>query len=293
MLIAAAVAFATTNLTRPEPWGPNTSSLEKSNHVWRLARAKIEARRSDPWLQRVMVGSVQSKVIRHGPQDKLEMAITIDDGPHGQETWEMLRMLDEVDAKATFFVVGKMLENRHSLIGAMTAAGHEIANHTFSHPNLANLGTEDVLTEYKAANMAIQGITGHQPKFCRPPGGRLDPTVLKAASALGMTTVYWNANPGDYKFDDPDEILTRLRAKRAPGAIVLVHSGLMPTVDALRMFVLESKAMGYRFVLLDEWVKSEKKRPAVLAEPKSSVWPGKVPHTRLQAVLHAGLAPLI
>ena len=276
MVFAAVIAIATTTRSLAEPWGPNTAVLEKGNHVWQLARAKIEARKGDPWLQRVMVGDVQVKLMRHGPTDRMEMAITIDDGPHGQESWEMLKMLDEVEAKATFFVVGKMVENRHALIGAMVAAGHEVANHTFSHPNLENLGPEDILTEYKAANLAIQGVTGQQPRFCRPPGGRVDGKTLRAASALGMTTVYWNANPGDYKFNDPEEILTRLRAKRGPGAIVLLHSGLMPTVDALRQFVVESKALGYRFVLLDEWVKNEKKRE-IHAEPKGSVWFGSPP----------------
>ncbi len=275
-MILAAVVLASLGGVRAEPWGPNKALPLRSDPLWKTASAKIASRDGDPWLKRVLIGDIKAKVMRHGPTDRAEMAITIDDGPHGAETWHLLKMLQEEGAKATFFVVGKMVEDRQDVIRAMASSGHGIANHTFSHPNLEKLGLVDVLTEYKATSMAIQDIVGRQPRFARPPGGREDTKVLKAASALGMTTVYWNANPGDYKFEDPEEILVRLRAKRSAGAIVLCHSGLEATVEALRQFIRESKAMGYRFVLLDEWVDDKDRVSPVVAEPRRSVFRGAV-----------------
>lgn len=264
MLLAAILALTTSTSSAtsplPEPYGPNIATLQRDHPVWQLARGKIESNENAPWLQRVQIGDVMVKKMEHGPQDRLEMAITVDDGPHGEKTWQLLQMLEETQTKATFFLVGKMTEGREEIVRAMHTSGHSIANHTFSHPNLAELGTEDILTEYKAAQLSLEGITGEQPRYCRPPGGRMDNKTLKAASALGLTTVYWNCNPGDYKFDTPQPVLDRLRNGRAPGAIVLIHSGVGSSIDALRAFILESKAMGYSFVLLDEWVDNEQER---------------------------------
>jgi peptidoglycan/xylan/chitin deacetylase (PgdA/CDA1 family) len=220
---------------------------------WHLARSRIDRQKGSDWFRRIQAGNVTVKAIRRGPSYWPEIALTFDDGPHGEVTKELLDLLDEYDVRATFFVVGKMVQDRKVLTKEIFDRGHEIANHTYSHPNLSPMDIENVLTEYKATNLLVEKITGETPRYCRPPGGQMNVKVLQAASALGLSTVYWDNNPGDYKFDDPEDILVRLRINRRNGSIVLLHSGLRPTVEALRTFIPESKRMGYRFVLVGEW----------------------------------------
>lgn len=249
MLIAAALAVLGVKIE-----APNILPLLKQEPTWQLARTKVEERLDSPWMTRIRTGETSISVLRHGPQNRPRLALTFDDGPHGKQTYELLKVLKENRVKATFFVVGQMTLNRKTMLTQMVAEGHEIANHSFSHPNLAQLDLLDILTEYKATQIAVENITGRQPRFCRPPGGRLDEKTLRAASALGLTTVYWNSNPGDYKFDDPQEILSRLRQTRANGDIILLHSGLPATVEAMRVFIPECQRMGFEFVLLDGWL---------------------------------------
>lgn len=229
------------------------AKLDMKSPTWQFAKTKVVAQRGSDWFQRITAGNVSVRAIRQGPPYWAELALTFDDGPHGEVTEELLRLLDHYKVKATFFVVGKMVRNRKVLTKRIFDAGHEIGNHSYSHPDLSKLGVEDILTEYKATNLMIEKVTGVQPRYCRPPGGQMNQKTLQAASALGMSTVYWNNNPGDYKFDSPEAVLERLRAKRLPGAIVLLHSGLKPTVQALRTFIPESLKMGYRFVLVGDW----------------------------------------
>lgn len=240
------------------------ATLDLEAPAWQLARGKVERQVGSDWFERILAGDVIVRAMHHGPTYRKEMALTFDDGPHGEVTRELLEVLAENDVKATFFVVGKMVKDRKVLTKEIADAGHEIANHSFSHPDLSELSLEDLLTEYKATNLMVEQATGVVPRYCRPPGGQMNDKVLKAASALGLSTVYWNNNPGDYKFEDPDQILIRLRLKRDNGSIILLHSGLQATVDALRRFIPESKAMGYRFVLVGDWDRPRTKvsRPA-------------------------------
>ncbi|MBX3113349.1 MAG: polysaccharide deacetylase family protein [Fimbriimonadaceae bacterium] len=246
----------------------NQAQLDANEPTWQLARQRVDARLDDPWMERLVAGKVEIQFLKHGPPDHKRLALTFDDGPHGKVTYDLLKLLKEYDVRATFFVVGKMVINRKNMLRQMEAEGHEIANHSFSHPDLANLDLLDTLTEYKATQIAVYDILGHQPRFCRPPGGRMDEKTLRAASALGLTTVYWNSNPGDYKFDDPEKILERLRLNRQNGSIILLHSGLPQTVEALKTFIPECLKQGYEFVLLDGWRGKEQaanpvQRPAI------------------------------
>jgi|GEM_PF-3122397 len=235
----------------------NQHKLLTNEPTWQIARNKIFTQLDSPWMTRIQTGETSINVLKHGPADRPKLALTFDDGPHGKVTYDLLKLLKKEGVKATFFVVGQMTQTRHQMLQQMNREGHEIANHSFSHPDLAKLDLLDILTEYKATQLAVEEITGKQPRYCRPPGGRIDEKTLRAASALGLTTVYWNSNPGDYKFKDPNDILMRLRQTRQNGSIILLHSGLPATVDALKTFIPESIELGFDFVLLDEWTGNE------------------------------------
>lgn len=252
------MVFATllaVNHLRPAEF--NQHQLLTKEPTWQIARQKINTQIDSPWMTRIQTGETSINVLKHGPSNRPKLALTFDDGPHGKVTYDLLKLLKKEHVKATFFVVGQMTQTRHQMLQQMNREGHEIANHSFSHPDLAKLDLLDILTEYKATQLAVEEITGKQPRYCRPPGGRIDEKTLRAASALGLTTVYWNSNPGDYKFTNPNDILLRLRQARQNGSIILLHSGLPATVDALRTFIPESIELGFDFVLLDEWTGNE------------------------------------
>src|SRR5438046_2266849 len=102
------------------------------------------------------------------------IALTFDDGPHGHKTVETLGVLKQLDLKATFFVVGKMVDRYPWLVRTEIEMGHEVGNHTYHHLNLDKLSTADVAQEYDECSKAIKKACGVQPTFCRPPGGRFD-----------------------------------------------------------------------------------------------------------------------
>lgn len=249
-----ATLLAAYNLT---PAKFNEHQLLIQEPTWQLARTKVENQLNSPWMTRIQTGQTAINVLKHGPSSRPKLALTFDDGPHGKVTYDLLKLLKKHDVPATFFVVGKMTLDRKTMIRQMVDEGHEIANHTFSHPDLTNLDLLDILTEYKATQLAVENITGQQPRFCRPPGGRMDEVTLRAASALNLTTVYWNSNPGDYKLENPEDILVRLRQTRQNGSIILLHSGLPATVKALETYIPESIDLGFDFVLLDGWEGNE------------------------------------
>jgi peptidoglycan/xylan/chitin deacetylase (PgdA/CDA1 family) len=180
------------------------------------------------------------------------IALTFDDGPHGTLTTQLLAELKKLDVKATFFVVGKMVDRYPDLVRQEMAQGHEVGNHTYNHLNLDKLTTPQVDLEYKNCSDAIQRATGFRPRFCRPPGGRFDTEVLRAATDEGMWTVLWTDDPGDFARPDPKVLVERLDNQLKDGGILLLHDGIPQTMQVLPEVVQELRKRGYRFVTCSE-----------------------------------------
>ena len=131
--------------------------------------------------------------IRNGPRDEKMIALTFDDGPHPKETLEILDVLDKYKVKATFFVVGKHCNwYREPLIRA-AKEGHEIGNHTFNHPDISNLSSNEIKKELKMCEETIVKLTGKKPTLFRPPFGSYNQNELgKIAKESGYKIVLWN-----------------------------------------------------------------------------------------------------
>lgn len=202
----------------------------------------------------------QLKLISQAYEPKT-IALTFDDGPHPYKTSQLLRLLKDLDIKATFFVVGKMVDKSPNLVRAEIAQGHEVGNHTYDHVNLDTVGPAQLAFEYRACSDAIQRATGYRPRFCRPPGGRFNTEVLKAASDEGMWTVLWTDDPGDFARPDPKVLVERIDRQMKNGGILLLHDGIPQTIDILPEVVRQLRLRGYKFVtcseLLAQKVKSQ------------------------------------
>jgi len=178
-------------------------------------------------------GHIIDGKLYHGDPSGGAVALTFDDGPFPIYTTLLLDTLDRLHIQATFFLVGEQVEQYPYLARAIARAGHEIANHSYHHPNLTQLPAAAVEDELRSAQETIAIVTGETPKFFRPPGGDYNDTVLRIARAVGLVTVFWTDNPGDYLNRGPVGLEARTLATISSGGIVLFHQGVGDTVRIL------------------------------------------------------------
>src|SRR5262249_52060460 len=146
-----------------------------------------------------------------------KLAITFDDGPNPALTPQLLDLLENNKAKATFFVIGKFARECPDLVRETAARGHLIANHTQTHPNLFWLSSAAIKDELQQCTGAIAEILCAPPKWFRPPYGFRNPWVVAAATGLSMRTVMWTLLPGDWKPRPLEALIRNMQpiAKRA------------------------------------------------------------------------------
>jgi len=180
------------------------------------------------------------------------IALTFDDGPNPDTTPDILRVLAKYNAKATFFLIGRRVVKYPDLVARIRREGHEIGNHTFNHPRLHLLNKEQVYKEYADTSDAIKKITGWAPELCRPPGGEANPMVVNVAGALGMRSVAWSINVGDYDANDADLVQARVTKMASSGDIVLLHDKVYATIICLDDMLASLQRQGYSFVTVSD-----------------------------------------
>jgi peptidoglycan/xylan/chitin deacetylase (PgdA/CDA1 family) len=200
------------------------------------------------------------------------LAITFDDGPQPQNTPRLLRILRERNIKATFFVVGQMAKEHPEIIRAILADGHEIGNHTWSHPlNMTRLSDEKNRHEVADASKLLFDIAGYRTRLFRPPGGATNPHLKQMLyTDFGMSTILWSVDPNDWKRPGVSVVTSRLVNGAHPGAILLCHDLHAPTVDAMPGTLDQLLARGYRFVTVSQLLNMESDAPPAVtrkAEP--------------------------
>ena len=153
--------------------------------------------------------------------------------------------------------MGIQVEKRPEMLVRMIADGHEIGNHSFTHPNLTYLTAPQVQRELCRTTVAIHQATGIRPLFYRPPGGNFNGPVSDSAASLGMAGAYWTID--GFKFESypstPEKLTEFVMHRLKPGAVVLLHNAPEITVAAVPMIVAGLKARGYTAVTMSELVK--------------------------------------
>ena len=193
------------------------------------------------------------------------VALTFDDGPNEPYTGQILDVLREKDAKATFFVVGVNATRHPETLLRIVYEGHAIGSHTWSHPLLSTLTPTWIVAEIEHGAEVIESLTGRRPRLFRPPGGdRGDPRYLRrVCRRLECLTVMWSVNANDDDDDgipEVDPIVERVLRQVEPGAIVLLHDGdglkaqpdKSSTVQALPRILDGLISQGYRLVTVPE-----------------------------------------
>jgi peptidoglycan/xylan/chitin deacetylase (PgdA/CDA1 family) len=181
-----------------------------------------------------------------------EVALTFDDGPRDWGMPELLAALKSLDVPGTFFLVGKFAERYDSITKTIDDAGHEIENHSYTHPKLHTLWVEKIMREAERCNEVMANLTIRAPRFLRPPGGGFNLKIFYAMRRMNMRMGLWNVNTADYTGRSAQHITDDVLRSTRPGSIILMHSGVPATVEALPAIVAALRKRGYRFVTLQD-----------------------------------------
>lgn len=184
-----------------------------------------------------------------------EVALTFDDGPHPTLTPQLLDILAAHRARATFYVIGRNAERYPQLLQRMVAEGHEIGNHTWSHPSLFGHGDSALLREIDRTNDAVRAAVGFTPVSLRPPYGNLYPRQARMLyDARAMTTVLWSVDPQDWQRPGSSVVADRILRASGSGAVILSHDIHGPTVRAMPAVLAGFAARGLVPVQVSELV---------------------------------------
>jgi len=179
------------------------------------------------------------------------VALTFDDGP-AQETELLLRILDRHGVRATFFVVGGMVQENPEILRKEVMAGHEIGNHSWSHVDLAALSAEAAHRELARTQEIVKAHTGREMTLMRPPYGSTSERVASVTAKLGLAQVMWAVDPLDWKDRSAGLVRRRVLSQTGNGDIVLLHDIHMSSIEAVPSILKDLAGRGYRFVTVSE-----------------------------------------
>ena len=177
------------------------------------------------------------------------IALTFDDGP-GPHTAHLLDILDQYGAKATFFLIGSKVSGQASIVRSIQARGHQLGNHSWSHPELPKLPVDQIASEIDRTNEAIRQATGITPAILRPPYGAVNGAVLEQLRLRGMSSILWSVDTRDWADRNSDIVCSRAVAGARPGAIILMHDIHQTSVGAVPCILSALKQQGYSFVTM-------------------------------------------
>ncbi|MGM0598652.1 MAG: polysaccharide deacetylase family protein [Candidatus Rifleibacteriota bacterium] len=183
------------------------------------------------------------------------IALTFDDGPHQENTAEILKVLNKNKVKATFFVVGTRAQLYPEVLARISQAGHALGNHSWYHKSLAKQTKSRSLDSLQKTNDLISGITGKPCYLVRPPYGHTNEKVKKLIHEQGWHEVMWDCDSRDWENKDPDHILFRIMKSIAPGSIVLLHDIHPGAAGMLQTLITAFKKENYRFITIPELIK--------------------------------------
>lgn len=181
------------------------------------------------------------------PERKV-VALTFDDGP-SKYTNEILEILKENDAYATFFVIGNKVEIYKETMQKMVSYGNEIGNHSYNHKWLTKLTEEDLKEQINKTQEIIQSNTGFTPSLIRPTYGSISEKLRKQ---LPLDIVMWTVDTSDWKYKSVDRIVKEATTNIKDLDIILMHDTHKRTVDALKKIIPALHQQGFEFVTVSE-----------------------------------------
>jgi len=194
------------------------------------------------------------------PPGSKQLALTYDDGPNDPHTLRLLEVLAKHDVCATFFLIGRYVQQRPEIAREIVQAGHVIGNHTFSHPNLILASAAQARAELENCERALNDAVGEHSRLFRPPFGGRRPVTLRIARSLGLQPVMWNVTGWDWNAKPAEYVERKIAGRIRGGDVILLHDGghaefgadRSQTVRASDLLITRYQAKGYEFVTIPE-----------------------------------------
>jgi peptidoglycan/xylan/chitin deacetylase (PgdA/CDA1 family) len=204
--------------------------------------------------------------------DEPYIAMTFDDGPHATLTPKLLDLLAAHHIKATFFLIGQNVVDHPEIVQRAIREGHEVGNHSWSHPNLGKMSDDAVRRELRRTDEAIQNATGKRPTIMRPPYGSMTARQKRwIHEEFGYDIILWDVDPLDWKEPGPTTVCNRILKETRPGSIVLSHDIHRGTIEAMPATLEQLEAKHFKFVTVSELIglaTPEPPKPAPSARPR-------------------------
>jgi peptidoglycan-N-acetylglucosamine deacetylase len=208
----------------------------------------VRSRRTDP-----TIGQKRLVPIYYVDTQEKKIAISFDASWGDEFTGRILDILREHEIKTTFFLTGFWIEKYPQHVREIVAQGHELGNHTWTHPHLNTLEKASITRELEQVHAALTHLwDGREPTLFRPPFGEYSDKVIEAATDLGYHTIQWSVDSLDWKDLSAGAISQRVTEKMHPGAIVLFHNNGRYTADALPAIIAYAKENGYKIVPISQ-----------------------------------------
>ena len=196
-------------------------------------------------------------IYRKKENEFMKIALTFDDGPHPRYTPQILDILDKYGIKATFFSIGVNADNYPDTMEMVIRRGHEIGNHTYTHPHVACLDSEMLKREVEQCESVVFGLTDYKTKLFRPPEGMIEGCVKSVIKELDYKVILWDIDTLDWAHTPPEKIAENVIRNISSGDIILMHDYIAynsPTPEALELFIPILLEKGYKFVVVSELI---------------------------------------
>ena len=190
---------------------------------------------------------------------KKVISITFDDGPHPIFTSQILAILETHGVHATFFLIGSNVASHPEITKQIVIAGHQIGNHTFTHPALNKLKDPEIQSEISKTHDAIYTVCGVTTSLIRPPYGLFNKRILDIFESTNHKTIIGNVYPRDTTLPGIEKIAARVMKRIHNGSVIILHDGItvegmdrLQTVESLKKLIPTLRERGFQFVSLPE-----------------------------------------
>ncbi|HPZ91480.1 MAG TPA: polysaccharide deacetylase family protein [Bacillota bacterium] len=190
-------------------------------------------------------------------RDDNKLAISFDAAWGTEYTGEILDILDEYNIKTTFFVVQFWVEKYPEVAREIIRRGHELGNHSSTHPEMGNLSPGAIQEEVMGAHRAIKEVTGYEPILFRPPFGHYSPAMLEVIEGMGYYVIQWDVDSLDWKERGVDDVVARVTAQAGPGSIILFHNNAKYITQALPLILDDFRRRNLEVVPISQLIYTE------------------------------------
>lgn len=243
---------STSSITQTLPTPSSNSDTESVPDVSSSTPANTQETTESSSMSNVVPTPEQSKPQPTAPeqvQERKMVALSFDDGPAKTLTKELLQILKDNNANATFFVLGNRVNIYSDIISEAYKDGNEIGNHSYDHSDFTKLTKAQMESQIKTTNDEIYKITGEYPTFFRPPYGAINSTVKEVANC---PLALWSIDSNDWRSISNEQVINNVMSELGDGKIILMHDIHQRTIEVCKTLLPEIKAKGYEIVSIKE-----------------------------------------